>query len=771
MSVDKNSLKRIIGVLAAMGMVYKITAILRNKKRNSKTEEMNRYVSDYDNSGRIGFTKPVVVNYSAHKKVLITGAHSYIGESFEAYAKAYYTDNFQIETIDMIDGSWRDEDFSAYDAVLHVAGIAHADIGNVSEETKKKYYAVNTDLAIEVAKKAKNEGVKQFVFMSSMIIYGDSVRFGERRVITRNTPPAPANFYGDSKWQADKGIRALADENFNVAVLRPPMIYGKGSKGNYPTLANLARKLPVFPDIDNERSMLYIENLCEFLCKIMLVGAGGVFIPQNGEYTKTADMVKEIAEVRGRNIRKLKILNPVVYVASKIPGKISGMVNKAFGNMIYDQDLSVYPGLDYRVVGLKASISRTEKEQPKEEEEKDKQRHILVISQYFYPEPFRINDMTQEWVKRGYKVTVITGIPNYPMGEFYKGYNYHSNRRESWNGIEIIRIPLIPRGKSTVGMIANYTSFAISGFVENIFTDIKANYVFTFEVSPMTQALIGVWYAKKHHVPHYLYVQDLWPENVEIVTGIHNPLVIRPIDKMVDYIYKNTDEVFATSPSFVEAICNRKVAVPRNKVHYWPQYAEDFYQPMEKGIVAEIPEDKSFKIAFTGNIGYAQGLQILPKTAELLKDEDVKFVIVGDGRYQSEFEKEIAEKDVADKFIMIPRQPAERVPELLSVCDAAFLSFMDTKLFEMTIPAKLQSYMACGMPVIASASGETKKIIEEAGCGICCKIGDPKALAKAIKVMETTDLTTTKINSRNYFEEHFDKEKLMDEIDKYFTKR
>ena len=397
------------------------------------------------------------------------------------------------------------------------------------------------------------------------------------------------------------------------------------------------------------------------------------------------------------------------------------------------------------------------------------QKHILVISQYFYPETFRINDMAAEWARRGYKVTVLTGIPNYPMGKFFEGYGYAKKRRETWNGIDIIRIPLIPRGNSSVGMMANYGSFVISGFFKNLFSNIKADYVFTFEVSPMTQALIGCWYAKKHNIPHYLYVQDLWPENVITVTGITNHTVIEAIDKMVDYIYKNTDEIFATSPSFVDAICNRKVKVDKNKVHYWPQYAEEFYQPLEKVNVSEIPDDGSFKIAFTGNIGTAQGLDILPKTAKLLKNENIKLVIVGDGRYQEELEKEIRKRSVQKQFLIIPRQRAERIPELLSVCDAAFLSFKDDPLWTKTIPAKLQSYMACGLPVIASAEGETRRIIEEAKCGICCGIGNAAELAEGIKRLRQMDLKAMGENSRTYCENYFDKKQLMDQMDKYFA--
>lgn len=397
-----------------------------------------------------------------------------------------------------------------------------------------------------------------------------------------------------------------------------------------------------------------------------------------------------------------------------------------------------------------------------------KRKHILVVTQYFYPESFRINDMCQEWVKRGYEITVLTGIPNYPMGKFFEGYGYTKRRKEVWNGVNIIRIPLIPRGNNSIGMVMNYLSFTVSGFFKNLFSDIKADYVFTFEVSPMTQALIGCWYAKKHKVPHYLYVQDLWPENVITVTGISSPVVIKPINKMVDYIYRNTDEIFATSPSFVAAICNRDIPVDRKKVHYWPQYAEEFYYPCERKPVSEIPSDNSFKVIFTGNIGTAQGLQILPETANILKEKNVKFIMVGDGRYLEEFNKEVKAKNVQEKFIMVPRQPANRIPELLSACDVAFLSFQEDDLWKMTIPAKLQSYMACGMPVIASAQGETERVINEANCGICSKIGSSASLSEAIEKIMKSDLDDMRKNSRKYFEENFEKKMLMDEMESFF---
>ncbi len=391
--------------------------------------------------------------------------------------------------------------------------------------------------------------------------------------------------------------------------------------------------------------------------------------------------------------------------------------------------------------------------------------HILIVSQYFYPESFRINDIASEWVKRGYKVTVLTGIPNYPMGKFFPGYSWKKKRRETWNGIDIIRIPLIARGHSSIGMVLNYYSFPISGWFWNRFNQVKADMVFSFETSPMTQVKIGCGYAKKHKVPHIAYIQDLWPENVESVTGIHSKLIIGPINRMVDKIYKRLDMILVTSPSFVKAVVNRKKPVDPKKVKYWPQYAEEFYMPMDRQKIDSIPDDNSFKIAFTGNIGTAQGLDILPQTARILKNEKVLFVIVGDGRYQEEFEKHIDECGVRDKFILIPRVQATQIPEILSACDAGFISFNKDPLWEMTIPAKLQSYMACGKVIVASASGETKRILDEAQCGVCCEIGNPDSLAQGILEVMNQDIKGMEKRARAYFETHFDKKKLMDEID------
>ena len=287
------------------------------------------------------------------KRVLITGAGSYIGNNVEAWLKKW-PEQYQVEVLDMQLPTWKEYDFSSFDSVFHVAGIAHADVGNVSEERKQFYYKINTDLAIETAKVAKYQGVKQFILMSSMIIYGG------KEHVSRDTMPDPANFYGDSKWRADQGIRELEDDTFKVVVLRPPMIYGKNSKGNYPVLAKMAKKLPIFPRINNKRSVLFVDNLSEFVRLMIENEESGIFFPQNESLVSTADLVGNIAKAHNHKIWMTSLLNPFVAIAKRIPGKIGNLASKAFGSSYYDMEMSQYKD-DYIVITSEESIVITER--------------------------------------------------------------------------------------------------------------------------------------------------------------------------------------------------------------------------------------------------------------------------------------------------------------------------------------------------------------------------------------------------------------------------
>lgn len=256
------------------------------------------------------------------KKILITGANSYIGTSFERYL-AQWPEAYQIDTVDMVDGTWQAKSFARYDAVYHVAGIAHI---KETAENAALYYAVNRDLAIETARKAKEAAVRQFVFLSSMSVYG--MEEGE---ISKKTVPAPKSNYGKSKLQAEEGLMALSDENFTLAIVRPPMVYGDECKGNYQHLVAFARKMPVFPDYKNKRSMIHVDGLSAAVKKLIDENAAGLFLPQDKEYICTCKMVQQIAENMGKRMRLLKILNPAVAILVRC----TAMGKKAFGNLYY----------------------------------------------------------------------------------------------------------------------------------------------------------------------------------------------------------------------------------------------------------------------------------------------------------------------------------------------------------------------------------------------------------------------------------------------------
>lgn len=278
------------------------------------------------------------------KRILITGKSSYLANQFRSFLSG--NENYQIDLISVREG-WKDSDFSSYDVVVHMAGLAHS---SPKDDEKEKYYAINRDLAIEVARKAKQDGCAQFVFMSSVIVYGS-----HHTLITKDTPLCPDNFYGDSKKQAEEGILPLQNESFHVAVIRPPMIYGPGSKGNYRLLSRFSCVTPFFPNVYNERSMLYVDNFCACLKGMIDTGAGGIFLPQNKEIVSTVRLVKEIAKVHHHPLVVLKGLNPFISLLRK-----KSLFNKVFGSLVIDPVLSKFD-FEYQIVPFELSIENTER--------------------------------------------------------------------------------------------------------------------------------------------------------------------------------------------------------------------------------------------------------------------------------------------------------------------------------------------------------------------------------------------------------------------------
>lgn len=275
------------------------------------------------------------------KKILITGKNSYIGTSVETWLMRE-PDKYIVDTVDMEDGSWKEKDFSSYDVVFHVAGIAHI---KETSDNQELYYEVNRDLAYKTAQKAKEDGIKHFIFLSSMSVYGI-----ENGIIDMNTPFKPNSAYGKSKIEAEELINKLRDDSFTIATLRPPMVYGKGCRGNYPRLARLALVTPIFPKVDNKRSMIYIDNLSEFVKQLIDNKSGGLFFPQNVEYVNTSEMVRLIAEVHGKKVVITKAFNPLLRILN------ISVLNKLFGDLVYDMSITS----NMKLVAFSETIRQTE---------------------------------------------------------------------------------------------------------------------------------------------------------------------------------------------------------------------------------------------------------------------------------------------------------------------------------------------------------------------------------------------------------------------------
>lgn len=678
------------------------------------------------------------------KRILITGANSYIGTSFENYVKENFSDKYSVDTVDLKDGSWRDKDFSGFDAVFHVAGIAHSDSGKISAEKEKLYRAVNTDLTIETAKKAKADGVKQFIFMSSAIVYGDSAKIGKRKVITANTEPCPANCYGDSKLQAEKGITELKDDNFKVCILRPPMTYGKNSRGNYPALRKLALKLPFFPFVKNERSMLYIGNLVEFVRLMVENEEDGIFFPQNAEYSDTSLLVKAIAEAHGKKIKLVKGFG----WALKILSLFTGVVNKAFGNLTYDLALSEYKE-NYRKYDLGQSIDMTEKETAK---------RILVVTQYFYPEQFRINDICFELVKRGYDVTVLTGVPNYPEGRIYDGYRGGKKREEIINGVKIHRCFTIARRRGILFRFLNYYSFAISSKRYAKKTKERFDVVLVNQLSPVLMAEAGVAYKKKHGTKLVLYCLDLWPESL-VAGGIkRGSLIYKHYHKVSEDIYENCDKILVTSKCFSDYF-EKEFGI--KDAEYLPQYAEDIFSPE---MCKKIP-DGYIDLMFAGNVGTIQSVDTIIESARLTKDiKNLRWHIVGDG---SELERIKKSAEGLGNVYFYGKQPLEEMPKYYAMADAMLVTMINNPIISYTLPGKVQTYMAAGKPILGAIDGEAKRVIEESECGYCAKSEDTEDFVSLIKrFIEHSDKTILSWKATDYYKSNFFKEVFFDTLNK-----
>lgn len=376
---------------------------------------------------------------------------------------------------------------------------------------------------------------------------------------------------------------------------------------------------------------------------------------------------------------------------------------------------------------------------------------ILVICQYYYPEPFRISDICEELVRCGHDVTVVTGVPNYPEGEIYKGYENGAKREEIISGVKVYRCHTIPRKTGAVYRFLNYYSFAFSS--ERFVNQLSENFdvVFINQLSPVMMAKAGIKYAKKYKKPCVLYCLDLWPKSLAVGGINESSLIYKHYHLVSARIYRAVDKILITSRSFSDYF-EKEFDIDKSKITYLPQYAEEIF-----GTLDYQEPNGVCDLMFAGNIGTAQSVITIVKAAELLKDEPVRFHIVGSG-IELENLRKYAEEHQLNNIVFYGRKPLEEMPRYYAMADAMLLTLQADPVLSLTLPGKLQSYMSAGKPVIAAIDGEAQRVIDEAGCGYCSPPEDAEALAENIRrFVADEDKQTLAHNARTYYEQHFDK--------------
>lgn len=399
---------------------------------------------------------------------------------------------------------------------------------------------------------------------------------------------------------------------------------------------------------------------------------------------------------------------------------------------------------------------------------------LLIVSQHFFPEQFRISDLALGLKARGHSLTVLTGLPNYPKGKIYPGYRRFLPYKENWQGITIIRVPMIPRGKgSHFRLTLNYLSYAImSSLLAPFLCRDKYDSIFIFQTSPITQALAGIVLKKLKSTPVFLWVQDLWPESLSATGKVRSPLILKWVGRFTRFIYRNCDKILIQSRAFEKNILEH--GIDENKIIYYPNSCEEFYKPL-----SPIPSDKmlslpeGFRVMFAGNIGAAQAIPTILDAAEKLKHQpEIKWIFVGDGSERQNLEDEIKKRDLQDHIIWVGSHPAEEMPYFFSQADIMLVTLTKQPIFALTIPSKVQSYMACAKPIVAAIDGETARVISEANAGKTVPAGDSAQLAEAVLTiyqMPLHERNQLGWNAYHYFEKHFEKHRSIEQLETCFA--
>ena len=400
---------------------------------------------------------------------------------------------------------------------------------------------------------------------------------------------------------------------------------------------------------------------------------------------------------------------------------------------------------------------------------------LLVVSQYFWPENFRINDLVAELVRRGHQVTVLTGLPNYPDGKVFQEFRNDPYRFLNYEGAEIIRVPMTARGQGSLRLILNYLSFAVSASVFGFWKlrGLQFDAIFAYQVSPVTVGLPAVMMRAVKSAPLAFWVLDLWPETLEAVGVVRHPTLLHAVGKLVSFIYKRCDLVLVQSKRFIPKVL--KYSGNTIRVEYFPSWAEQVFSTIDVNYADEVPpKPGSFNVLFAGNIGDAQDFPSILAAAENLKSHtQIRWLIVGDGRLARWVADEIKGRNLQDCVLMLGRYPVERMPSFFKHANALLVSLKDEPIFSMTIPGKLQSYLAAGIPVVAMLNGEGAEVVKNSQSGLTCAAGDHAGLAAAVlKLSEMTHEERGAMgrNGLNASASEFDRKALMNQLEGWLEK-
>lgn len=381
---------------------------------------------------------------------------------------------------------------------------------------------------------------------------------------------------------------------------------------------------------------------------------------------------------------------------------------------------------------------------------------ILVICQYYSPEPVRITDICEALIKKGHEVDVVTGIPNYPMGIIYEGYGKGKKKNENINGVNVHRCFTIGRRSGSFWRMVNYFSYAISSAFYCALIKKDYDVVFVNQLSPVMMAYGGMCYKKLHKKKLVLYCLDLWPESLTAGGISRESTIYKLFEKLSAYIYKSADKILVTSRNFIKHF-EDKLGINEQGLKYLPQYAEDLFKPLP------LPEKNTVDLTFAGNIGTAQSVETIIKAAKAFDKEKVKFHIVGDGSALEGCRRMVLEENIVN-VIFYGRKPVEEMPEFYRMSDAMLVTLSDDPLISLTLPGKVQSYMAAGKPIIGAINGETVEVVNDAKCGFCAPARDSEALVECIKEFLECDRVELEKNAYEYYNEHFSKKKFIDQL-------